>query len=130
MMADQERREAIGTIGRVLVFGGCGALLLLGILLLLKLPAKARIVIPSLVVAAASIVLGLGWLGWTPGANWRQIAMTPAKTVEQDAEPATAETTPPPRDMRAGDAPSPQPADPSALSNLESSSAGVPADDF
>jgi hypothetical protein len=47
---------------------------------LLKLPAKTRVVVPSLAIAAASVVLGLGWFGVHPGANWRQIAMVDQKT--------------------------------------------------
>jgi hypothetical protein len=99
-LAEEERREALGTIGRVLIFGSCGALLLLGILALLKLPARARIVVPSVLVAAASLVFGLAWVGWTPVASLRQVAMvTPDETKLKDlagaSDPTTATATPP-----------------------------------
>ena len=58
-----ERRAAQGAVGRILLFGGIGALLLIGILALLKLPAKARVVVPSLAIAAA-----INYVGVKPGA--------------------------------------------------------------
>ena len=71
--AEEEREAARATIGRILLFGGIGAAALLGLLMLWKLPAKARVIVPSLAIAAASVVLGLSWIGVRPAANRQQM---------------------------------------------------------
>jgi hypothetical protein len=73
--AEDAREARQATIGRILLFSGIGAVVLLGLLALVKLPAKARIVVPSLAIAAASVVLGLGWIGIRPGTGLQQVAM-------------------------------------------------------
>lgn len=95
-LAADERQKARATIGRILVFGGCGALLLIGILALLKLPAKARIVVPSLLVTAASLVVGLGWIGWAPVTRLQQLAMVSPEDAARTDPSATTATPPPP----------------------------------
>jgi hypothetical protein len=100
--AASQRQTARATIGRVLLFGGIGALVVLGLVVLLKLPAKARVVVPSLAVGIASVVLGLSWMGMRPGANSTQIAM-----VEDRADFDRAAATPSPTTMPAAAGPAP-----------------------
>jgi hypothetical protein len=63
-------------------------------LFLFRLPAKARVAVPALLIAAASVVIGLAWIGWRPLENLQQqIAMAPAATttgVESEREDSSA----------------------------------------
>jgi hypothetical protein len=94
--AADEQRGARATIGWILVLGGSGALVLLGLMALWKLPAKARVVAPSLAVGVASVLLGLGWMGAHPGASWQKVAMVADGDVDRAKATPAPTTTPAP----------------------------------
>ena len=68
LRAEEQRRASIRTIGRVLLIGGCAGLLLLGLMVLFRLPSKLRVILPALAVAVASLLIGITWIGWMPAA--------------------------------------------------------------
>ena len=126
---EEQRQARQSAIGRILLFGGIGAVALLGLLMLLKLPAKARVVVPSLALAAASVALGWSWIGMRPGTGLREIAMVEDQSGLESTPPATRPMSMP---ARAGDefdhvAVNDRAPDPSALGGIESASGAAPA---
>jgi hypothetical protein len=126
---EEQRQARQSAIGRILLFGGIGAVALLGLLMLLKLPAKARVVVPSLALAAASVALGWSWIGMRPGTGLREIAMVEDQSGLESTPPAARPMSMP---ARAGDefdhvAVNDRAPDPSALGGIESASGAAPA---
>lgn len=126
---EDERRARQASIGRILLFGGIGAAVILGLLMLFKLPAKARVVVPSLALAAASVALGWNWIGIQPGAGLQQIAMVEDQSgIDSTPEAARPMGRPAP----SGDeldrvAMNAELHDPAALGGIESASGAAPA---
>jgi hypothetical protein len=76
--AEASRQRAVAIIGGGVMIGGMTLLVLLGILALRRIVSSAGAVTPVLVVALASFVIGLVWLGGTPRGRISAIAMAPA----------------------------------------------------
>src|SRR5262245_2042196 len=77
--AEMARERAISVFGGAAIVGGIGLLLLLTMLAALRLSIGWRTMAPGFVVAIASLLIGLGWIGWMPGV-WvtGDIALAPA----------------------------------------------------
>ncbi|HMC10933.1 MAG TPA: hypothetical protein VKH44_06570, partial [Pirellulaceae bacterium] len=76
--AEGQRQHAIEIIGGAAIFGGIAVLLLMGMLAVLRMAVGLRTMSPALIAALASVLIGLGWIGWLPQPHFRQIAMAPA----------------------------------------------------
>lgn len=128
---DDERQARQAAIGRILLIGGIGAAVFLGLLMLLKLPAKARVVVPSLALAAASVALGWNWIGMRPGAGLQQIAMVEDQSAIDSAPQAAKPMARPARSGNEFDrvAMNAEMHDPAALGGIESASGAAPASD-
>ncbi|MBW8885756.1 MAG: hypothetical protein JF612_13485, partial [Planctomycetia bacterium] len=77
--AETARQRTIMALGGAAVIGGVAVLLLLTMLALLRLSIGWRAMTPGFVVAVASLLLGLGWIGWFPERRMADgVAMSPA----------------------------------------------------
>jgi hypothetical protein len=90
------RQRTISVFGGAAVVGGIAVLLLLTMLLVLRLSVGWRAMAPGFVVAIASVLIGLGWIGWWPADRFEDdVAMAtathgePAASVLADNSAAT-----------------------------------------
>ncbi len=64
--AETARQRAIVLLGGAAIIGGIAVMVLLTMLILLRLSIGWRVMAPGLTVAMASVLIGLGWVGWIP----------------------------------------------------------------
>lgn len=83
--SQSHRQRTMELIGGASIFGGIAALLLLGMLMLLRMATAGRVAAPVLVTALASLVLGTIWIGWLPQPQFGRIAMAPAASAARVA---------------------------------------------
>jgi hypothetical protein len=76
---EMAKRRTVALLGGAAIVSGVAVVLLLTMLIVLRLSVGWRVMAPGLVVATASVLIGLGWVGWMPeGRTWGGVAMAPA----------------------------------------------------
>jgi hypothetical protein len=81
-----ERAERMQSFGRLLIWAGAGLMLLVGVLLIVRMPLKPVVWIPAAGLAALSLALGVAWFLSQPKASWQLAQTLPEETIEGPAD--------------------------------------------
>ncbi len=92
--AHTQRQRMMEIIGGAAIFGAITLLVLMGFLVVLRMSASIKAMTPALIAAAASLFVGLAWVGWLPQSNPKQIAMAPADFKSASMPTSSADDAP------------------------------------